>query len=84
VDLRSGQVAEPDHQRSDVCAVPAASVVAEAMLLLVLAEAAIDRAGGATFDDFLDAWRLAEERRKDAFPFRGSGGADRSEAENPS
>ena len=34
------------HQRSDVCAVPAAGVVAEAMVALVLAECALDKFGG--------------------------------------
>ena len=34
------------HQRSDVCAVPAAAVVAEAMVALVLAEAALEKFGG--------------------------------------
>jgi len=34
------------HQRSDVCAVPAAGVVAEAMVALVLAEAALEKFGG--------------------------------------
>ena len=34
------------HQRSDVCAVPAAGVVAEAMVALVLAEACLEKFGG--------------------------------------
>ena len=34
------------HQRSDVCAVPAAGIVAEAMVALVLAEAATEKFGG--------------------------------------
>ncbi len=34
------------HQRSDVCAVPAAAVVAEAMVALVLADAAVEKFGG--------------------------------------
>ncbi|MEU7976898.1 chorismate synthase, partial [Micromonospora sp. NPDC049081] len=34
------------NQRSDVCAVPAAAVVAEAMVALVLAEAAVEKFGG--------------------------------------
>ncbi|MCM6775214.1 chorismate synthase, partial [Nocardia sp. CDC159] len=34
------------HQRSDVCAVPAAGVVAEAMVALVLAQAALEKFGG--------------------------------------
>src|SRR5258705_1198561 len=46
VDVATGEPATPVHQRSDVCAVPAAAVVAEAMLALVLAEAALEKFGG--------------------------------------
>jgi chorismate synthase len=46
VDLATGEAATAINQRSDVCAVPAAAVVAEAMVALVLAEAAIEKFGG--------------------------------------
>lgn len=46
VDIASDAPAEAHHQRSDVCAVPAAGVVAEAMVALVLAEAVLDKFGG--------------------------------------
>ncbi len=46
VDLATGQEAVAIHQRSDVCAVPAAGVVAEAMVALVLARAALKKFGG--------------------------------------
>ena len=46
VDLATGQEAVAIHQRSDVCAVPAAGVVAEAMVALVLARAALEKFGG--------------------------------------
>src|SRR5207244_11989880 len=46
VDLATGEAAVAHHQRSDVCAVPAAAVVAEAMVALVLAEAAVEKFGG--------------------------------------
>ncbi len=46
VDVRSGDAAQAIHQRSDVCAVPAAGVVAEAMVALVLAEAVVEKFGG--------------------------------------
>lgn len=45
-DVRTGEQAQAHHQRSDVCAVPAAGVVAEAMVALVLAEAALEKFGG--------------------------------------
>ena len=46
VDLASGEAAQAIHQRSDVCAVPAAGVVAEAMVMLVLADAVLEKFGG--------------------------------------
>ncbi|MFL5385850.1 MAG: chorismate synthase [Longimicrobiaceae bacterium] len=46
VDLRTGEPAEAVRERSDVCAVPAAGVVAEAMVALVLADALLEKAGG--------------------------------------
>jgi chorismate synthase len=46
VDLATGEPAQAIHQRSDVCAVPAAGVVAEAMVALVLADAALEKFGG--------------------------------------
>lgn len=46
IDVSTGDVAPAHHQRSDVCAVPAAGVVAEAMVALVLAEAVLEKFGG--------------------------------------
>lgn len=46
VDMASGDAAKAIHQRSDVCAVPAAGVVAEAMVALVLARAVLEKFGG--------------------------------------
>jgi chorismate synthase len=46
VDTATGEAAVAHHQRSDVCAVPAAGVVAEAMVALVLAGAAVEKFGG--------------------------------------
>jgi len=46
VDVATGVAAEAHHQRSDVCAVPAAGVVAEAMVALVLANSVIEKFGG--------------------------------------
>jgi chorismate synthase len=59
VDVATGEPAQAINQRSDVCAVPAAGVVAEAMVALVLADAALEKFGG-------DA--VAETRRnRDAY-----------------
>ncbi len=46
IDTATGEAAVAFNQRSDVCAVPAAGVVAEAMVALVLAEAVLDKFGG--------------------------------------
>lgn len=54
VDLATGEQASAIHQRSDVCAVPAAGVVVETMVALVLARAALRKFGGDS---------LAETRR---------------------
>ena len=54
VDLSTGEQAVAIHQRSDVCAVPAAGVVVETMVALVLARAALEKFGGDS---------LAETRR---------------------
>jgi chorismate synthase len=46
IDTATGEEAIAHHQRSDVCAVPAAGVVAEAMVMLVLIEALVEKFGG--------------------------------------
>ena len=51
VDLATKTEARAHHQRSDVCAVPAAAVVAEAMVALVLADAVLEKFGGDTLGD---------------------------------
>jgi chorismate synthase len=66
--VRSGEAAEAVRERSDVCAVPAAAVVGEAMVALVLADAALEKFGGdslaetrSNLDTFLD--RASERAR---------------------
>jgi chorismate synthase len=51
IDVATGEPAKAINQRSDVTAVPAAGVVAEAMVALVLAEAATEKFGGDTVDE---------------------------------
>ncbi|HET9255470.1 MAG TPA: chorismate synthase [Pseudonocardiaceae bacterium] len=64
VDIATGEAAVAIHQRSDVCAVPAAGVVAEAMVALVLADAALEKFGGDALPEttrnaraYLDSYR---------------------------
>jgi chorismate synthase len=51
VDVRTGEPAKAINQRSDVTAVPAAGVVAEAMVALVLADAAAEKFGGDSVEE---------------------------------
>lgn len=51
VDVSTGEAAKAINQRSDVCAVPAAGVVGEAMLALVLADALIEKFGGDSLNE---------------------------------
>ena len=57
VDVRTGEPAKAINQRSDVTAVPAAGVVAEAMAALVLADAVLEKFGG---DSVAETARNAE------------------------
>ena len=51
VDTTTGENAVAHHQRSDVCAVPAAGVVAEAMVALVIADAVLEKFGGDSVEE---------------------------------
>jgi chorismate synthase len=46
MDLQSGRKTEAHYERSDICIVPAAGVIGEAMLAIVLADACLDKFGG--------------------------------------
>ncbi|MFL7791301.1 MAG: chorismate synthase, partial [Anaerolineae bacterium] len=59
VDLATGEEAATQYQRSDVCAVPAASIVGEAMVAWVLADALVENLGG----DRVDEMRERHSRR---------------------
>jgi chorismate synthase len=57
VDLRSGEVAKAHYERSDICVVPAAGVIAEAMLTIVLANACLEKFGGDNLKETLANYR---------------------------
>ncbi|GAB2674268.1 chorismate synthase [Gordonia jinhuaensis] len=61
VDMSTGEPATAIHQRSDVCAVPAAGVVAEAMVALVVAQAALEKFGGDSVTETADNARRYRE-----------------------
>lgn len=72
IDTSTGEAAEAHHQRSDVCAVPAAGVVAEAMVLLVIAEAVLEKFGGDSVEEtrrnmqsFIDAIPSTQRTKRD-------------------
>jgi chorismate synthase len=65
IDTATGEAAKAINQRSDVCAVPAAGIVAEAMVALVLAEVVLEKFGGDSvsetrrnFESYLAALRI--------------------------
>ena len=68
VDLRTGRPVDPAYVRSDVCAVPAAAVVGEAMLAWVLADAVCERFGADRLDLMLAALAAARAEPFGAVP----------------
>jgi chorismate synthase len=56
-DLRTGEEIPAHYERSDVAVVPAAGVIGEAMLAIVLAEAALEKFGGDHIEEMLRNWR---------------------------
>ena len=67
VDTATGEAAEAIQQRSDVCAVPRAGVVCEAVVALVLADALLEKTGGDTLAEVrrnLDGYRAALRQRR--------------------
>ena len=70
LDLLTGQAVQAHYERSDVCVVPAAGVVGEAMVCLVLADALLGKCGGDSLAEvqrnlkgFLASLRVAAEER---------------------
>jgi chorismate synthase len=67
VDLAKMEPARAGVERSDVCAVPAAAVVAEAMTAWAIAESLVEKFGGDNIDDMKNAYKLYHERLKNQF-----------------
>jgi len=57
IDLSSGEIAKAHYERSDICVVPAAGVIAEAMLAITLADACLDKFGGDNLKETLANYR---------------------------
>jgi len=62
VDLATMAVSPATVERSDVCAVPAAAVVGEAMVALVLADALLEKFGGDSVEELVENWRACRAR----------------------
>ncbi len=67
VDLQTMQESPAAIERSDVCAVPAAAVVAEAMVAFVLADAVLERFGADTLDDIRAAMQRVDAHMRHRF-----------------
>jgi chorismate synthase len=79
VDLASGEPAPAHVERSDVCVIPAAGVVAEAMLALVLADALLEKFGDDDADSLVAAVERYRGRLRPLGKRTGTGGGDMTE-----
>ncbi len=61
VDLETGGEVLAHYERSDVCVVPAAGVVAEAMVAIILADAWIEKFGGDTIEEIKDNFKNSQK-----------------------
>ena len=57
VNMETRQAVTAHFERSDVCAVPAAGVICEAMVGIVLTEAVLEKFGGDSLDEILRNYR---------------------------
>jgi chorismate synthase len=67
IDINTLELSPAAIERSDVCAVPAAAVVGEAMVALVLAEAAIEKFGGDSLEEMVTNWKAFSDRTTHRF-----------------
>ena len=61
IDLATKEPAEASYERSDVCAVPAASVIVENVVAFEIARALIDKFGGDSLDEMKARWQLFQD-----------------------
>ena len=57
IDMSTGEATQAHYERSDICVVPAAGVIGEAMAALVLADAMLEKFGGDTLSEISDNYR---------------------------
>src|SRR5207302_7678216 len=70
IDINTLELSPAAIERSDVCAVPAAAVVGEAMVALVLADAAVEKFGGDSLDEMVENFRSFRDRTAARFAKR--------------
>jgi chorismate synthase len=70
VDLATMTESPATIERSDVCAVPAAAVVGEAMIAIVLADAVLEKFGGDSVAELTANWKASQERTAARFTHR--------------
>lgn len=65
IDLRSKEAAEAGYERSDICALPAAAIIAEAVVCFELADAFLEKFGGDTMDETRERWEAGVRRLRE-------------------
>ena len=65
VDINTGEIVEAQYNRSDICQVPPACVIGEAMLALVLAEAVLEKFGGDHIDEMMTNFSNYQKTHKE-------------------
>jgi chorismate synthase len=73
VDLATGAVSAPRHVRSDICAVPRAAVVGEAMVCVVIADALLEKLGGDSIAEMKPRYEALRQLRLEDLPMRREG-----------
>lgn len=68
VDLATGQKVRTVYERSDICAVPRAAVVAEAMVAFVIADALMEKLGGDSIEEMAPRFRSLRKANLDELP----------------
>jgi chorismate synthase len=72
VDLRTGEAAQAAVERSDICAVPAAAVVAEAVVAWVVADAFLEKFGGDSLEEVADNYRRHLQYLREVWRWTGT------------
>ena len=61
IEMETKQPSRASYERSDICAVPAASVILEAVVALEIATAMIDKFGGDSVTEMIQRWKTFQE-----------------------